>query len=174
WGGPLPCIGTLQLQPALWRWTFDLATGAVREEQLDDALAEFPRMDNRALGRRTRYSYHQRIAAAATLMFDGVIKYDLERRRSDAHVYPAGWFGGETAFCPRLGARDPAAASLSPSAAHGASGAPELYVLDAKTVAAPPLARVQIPQRVPTGYHTWWVTADDLRAQRPLVMSGAA
>jgi len=22
---------------------------------------------------------------------------------------------------------------------------------------------------VPTGYHTWWVSADDLRSQRPLV-----
>jgi hypothetical protein len=30
------------------------------------------------------------------------------------------------------------------------------------------VARVQIPVRVPTGYHTWWVTADDLAGQRPL------
>jgi carotenoid cleavage dioxygenase len=175
WGsGGLPTIGTLQLWPMLYRWTFDLVTGTTREEQLDDALAEFPRMDNRALGRRTRYSYHQRIAPAATLMFDGVIKYDLDRRSSAAHTYPAGWFGGETAFCPRLGARDEDDGYLCTFVAHEATGASELYVLDAKNVADAPLARIQIPQRVPTGYHTWWVSDDDLRRQRPLLSGGAA
>jgi carotenoid cleavage dioxygenase-like enzyme len=44
----------------------------------------------------------------------------------------------------------------------------ELYILDAAHVDEEPVARVQIPVRVPTGYHTWWVTADDLAAQRPL------
>jgi hypothetical protein len=28
------------------------------------------------------------------------------------------------------------------------------------------VARVRIPQRVPTGYHTWWVSRDDLATQR--------
>jgi carotenoid cleavage dioxygenase len=165
----LPSIGLLQLGPVFYRWTFDLATGTTREEQLDDTLAEFPRMDNRALGRPTRYSYHQRIAPAATLMFDGVIKYDLERRTSAAHTYPAGWFGGETAFCPRVGATSEDDGYLCTFVANEATGASELYVLDAKNVGDAPLARIQIPQRVPTGYHTWWVSADDLASQRPLV-----
>jgi carotenoid cleavage dioxygenase-like enzyme len=166
---PLPAIGLLQLAPVLYRWTFDLATGTTREQQLDDALAEFPRMDNRALGQRTRYSYHQRIAPAATLMFDGVIKYDLERRSSAAHTYPAGWFGGETAFCPRVGSTAEDDGYLCTFVADEATGASELYVLDARNVSDAPLARIRIPQRVPTGYHTWWVSHDDLRSQRPLV-----
>jgi hypothetical protein len=169
WNGPLPAIGMLQLGPVFQRWTFDLTTGATREEQLDDTLAEFPRMDNRALGRPTRYSYHQRIAPSPTLMFDGVIKYDLERRSSSAHSYPAGWLGGETAFCPRLGATSEDDGYLCTFVVHEATGASELYVLDAKNVADRPLARIRIPHRVPTGYHTWWVSADDLASQRPLV-----
>ena len=28
-------------------------------------------------------------------------------------------------------------------------------------VTRPPVARVKIPQRVPTGYHTWWIPAAD-------------
>jgi len=39
-------------------------------------------------------------------------------------------------------------------------------VIDARNVSGPPLARVSIPQRVPTGYHAWWIGADDLAAQR--------
>jgi carotenoid cleavage dioxygenase len=167
-GGPLaPAIGMLRLEPVLTRWTFDLRTGETKEEQLDDALAEFPRMDNRSLGRRTRYSYHQRVAPGETLLFDGVIKYDVDRGASATHKYPAGWFGGETAFCPRLGSTAEDDGYLCTFVAEEATGASELYVIDARDVSAPPVARVKIPQRVPTGYHTWWVSDADLRAQRP-------
>jgi len=164
----LPTIGMLQLQPFLYRWTFDLSTGLAKEEQLDDVLAEFPRMDNRALGRRTRFSYHQRVVAAPTLLFDGVIKYDLDRGTSETHQYPTGWYGGETAFCPRANAATEDDGYLCTFVANEATGASELYVIDARSPKAAPIARVQIPQRVPTGYHTWWVSDDDLRAQRPL------
>ena len=34
----------------LWRWRFDLATGAVTEEQLDDHEHGFPRIDDRRPG----------------------------------------------------------------------------------------------------------------------------
>jgi carotenoid cleavage dioxygenase len=166
---PLPTIGMLQLDPVFHRWTFDLATGATKEEQLDDRLAEFPRMDNRALGRRSRFSYHQRIVSAPTLWFDGVIKYDLERGTSQSHEYPKGWYGGETAFCPRVGATAEDDGYLCTFVANEATGESELYVLDARNLADKPLARVRVPQRVPTGYHTWWVSADDLAAQRPSV-----
>ena len=38
-----------------------------------------------------------------------------------------------------------------------ATGESELYVLDAAHVDAEPVARIAIPQRVPTGYHSWWI-----------------
>jgi carotenoid cleavage dioxygenase-like enzyme len=38
-----------------------------------------------------------------TLLFDGFIKYDLEKDSSAVYEYPAGWFGGETCFAPALG-----------------------------------------------------------------------
>ncbi|WP_370466759.1 hypothetical protein [Streptacidiphilus sp. PB12-B1b] len=37
-----------------WRWTIDLTTGTVREEQVDDRQAEFPRIDDRLAGLRIR------------------------------------------------------------------------------------------------------------------------
>ena len=36
----------------------------------------------------------------------------------------------------------------------------ELVVLDARDVAAGPLARVALPQRVPYGFHATWVSTD--------------
>jgi carotenoid cleavage dioxygenase len=41
--------------------------------------------------------------------------------------------------------------------AEEASGASEVYLFDARDVAAGPVVRLAVPQRVPTGYHTWWV-----------------
>ena len=49
-----------------------------------------------------------------------------------------------------------------------ASTAVMLYVIDAADMAAPPVARIRIPQRVPTGYHTRWVPEAALARQRPL------
>ncbi|MGQ0508221.1 MAG: carotenoid oxygenase family protein, partial [Myxococcaceae bacterium] len=164
----VPSLGILSLSPVFYRWTFDLKTGATREEKLDDALAEFPRMDNRCLGVKSRFSYHQRVSSAPTLLFDGVIKYDAERGTSETHAYPKGWYGGETVFCPRDGSLGEDDGYLCTFVANEATGESELYVLDARSPARAPVARVKIPQRVPTGYHAWWINADDARHQRPL------
>src|SRR5690606_38420401 len=43
--------------PHLWRWTLDLTTGRTREEQLTDRAFEFPRVDERLVGRPHRYGY---------------------------------------------------------------------------------------------------------------------
>jgi carotenoid cleavage dioxygenase len=39
------------------RWTVDLADGKVRETRLDDHPQEFPRIDDRLVGRPYRYGY---------------------------------------------------------------------------------------------------------------------
>lgn len=153
----VPTIGFLRLEPRLYRWRFDLRTGGVKEETIDDVLTEFPRMDNRRLGRKSRYSYNPRLADAPTLLFDGVIKYDTDTGATSTFQYPAGRFGGEVVFAPRVGSRDEDDGYLLTFVADEATGESEAYVLDARRVDGPPLAKVKIPQRVPTGYHSFWV-----------------
>jgi carotenoid cleavage dioxygenase-like enzyme len=160
----IPRIGFLRLEPYLWRWTFDLGTGSVREEQLDDVLGEFPRMNDLRLGVPTRYAYSQRIDPGPTLLFDGVIKYDTETSRSWVHAYPEGWFGGETVFAPRSGDSEDDG-YLVTFVVEETTGASECWVLDAARIADPPVVRLAVPQRVPTGYHTWWMSAGDLARQ---------
>ena len=72
----VPHIDVLRLEPYLHEWRLDLVTGTVRERALDDVMTEFPRMDNRRLGRPSRYAYSPRIAPASELLFDGFVKYD--------------------------------------------------------------------------------------------------
>ncbi|WP_437276784.1 carotenoid oxygenase family protein [Sorangium sp. So ce375] len=161
----VPAIGFLRLEPTLYRWTLELGSGRVREERLDDVLTEFPSMDRRLLGRPSRYSYNPRLAPAPTLLFDGLVKYDHQTGRSWTHAYPRGFYGGEVAFAPRVGARGEDDGYLVTFVVEEATGASELHVLDAANVDRAPIARLRIPQRVPTGYHAAWVPADRLAAR---------
>ncbi|APR86933.1 Lignostilbene-alpha,beta-dioxygenase [Minicystis rosea] len=167
-GRVVPEIGFLRLEPYLYRWTFDMKTGAVTEEQLDDVLGEFPRMDNRALGRRTRFAYTPRIASAPTMFFDGLTKYDTDTGRKSEHLWPSGKFGGEVVFAPRLGSKSEDDGYLVTFVAEESTGASELVILDAAHVDQDPVCRIPIPQRVPTGYHAFWISASDMAKQRPL------
>lgn len=168
---PVPTIGFLRLAPHLWKWTLDLRTGTVKDEQLHDVYLEFPRADNRRLGRPTRYSYNPRLCRLPTINFDGVIKHDLATGRVTAYDCPPGLYCGETTFAPRAGAgagldgsEDGGYVLSFVSDARGEQA--QLFVFDAQQIEAGPLARVQIPGRVPVGYHTWWVPAEDLLQQQ--------
>jgi carotenoid cleavage dioxygenase-like enzyme len=168
-GDPVPSIASLRLAPMFWEWRFDLVNGTTRERPLDDALAEFPRMDNRRLGRPSRFSYHQVCAPQPTLQFEGVTRYDYADGCSTVtHRYPAGWYGGETVFAPRSGSSAEDDGYLLTFVAEEATGASELHVLDAQRLDDEPVCRLAVPQRVPTGYHTWWVDESLLAGQRPL------
>ncbi len=159
----VPHIDVLRLEPYLYEWRFDLNTGAVRERALDDVMTEFPRMDNRRLGVESTYAYSPRIAPAPELLFDGFIKYDTSTGDSETHEYGDGRFGGETVFAPRVGATaaddDGYVLTFVTDARTGHS---EVVVVDARRVADEPVCRIQIPQRVPIGYHSWWIDASEV------------
>jgi carotenoid cleavage dioxygenase len=50
-------LGPSEGPPTLDRWTVDLADGKVRESRVDDRGQEFPRVDERLVGKRHRYGY---------------------------------------------------------------------------------------------------------------------
>jgi len=159
-----PAIGLLRIAPRLHRWRFNLRTGTLTEDMLDDRPTEFPRMNDGWLGTSSRYSYNGRVAARDVLQFDGLIKYDVQTGAAIARDYPRGWVGGEVSFVPRAGATVEDDGYLITFVAEESSGAAELHVLDAQHLASEPIARVHIPQRVPTGYHTRWVSAAQMAA----------
>jgi carotenoid cleavage dioxygenase-like enzyme len=162
----VPRIDVLRLEPYLHEWRFNLVTGAVRERALDDVMTEFPRMNNAHLGQPTRYAYSPRIAEQPTLLFDGFVKYDTDTGSGTAHTYGDGRFGGETVFAPRVGSQSEDDGYVLTFVTEEGTGASEVIVVDAQRVEDGPIARVTIPQRVPIGYHAWWVGAEDLAGQQ--------
>lgn len=155
----IPRLYFLRMRPYLCRWTFDLETGRMTEEQLDDVATEFPRMNEGRLGQPTRYAYHQRLAEQPTLLFDAVVKYDGGRAAA-THAWGAGTFGGETSFVPRPGATAEDDGWLCAFVTDAATGQSALRVLDAGTLEE--TARVRIPRRVPIGFHVRWVPGEGI------------
>lgn len=71
WGPLAKMLAYLRLDAHVYRYRFDMRTGATREEMLDDQNIEFPTINMGALGRRSRYSYEMRLSTDRTLLFDG-------------------------------------------------------------------------------------------------------
>lgn len=155
---PIPSIGMQRLEPYLHEWRMNLAMGTVTERRLGDILVEFPRMDNRLLGVKSRYSYNPKVAHAPTVVFEGLVKHDFERDSDVVHAYPEGWSAGEAVVCPREGSAGEDDAYVLSFALEHATGKSELWIWSAKDFGAP-IARLAIPARVPVGYHAWWVPA---------------
>lgn len=144
--------------PQMHRWRFNLSTGAVVEEQLDDIPSEFPSVNEQRLGRPTRYGYAARTAPGSMPLFDGFIKYDLLTGSSQTHEFGSGRYGGEGVFVPRPGATAEDDGWLLTFVHDEVEGTSELVVLMAQDMTAEPVARIMIPTRVPYGFHGTWIT----------------
>ncbi|OUL26908.1 9-cis-epoxycarotenoid dioxygenase [Nostoc sp. T09] len=148
--------------PRLHQWRFNLKTGTVREQQLDNMAAEFPRVNENFLGQKTRYGYVGKLANNPLPLFDGVIKYDLSSGTSQTHQFGEGRYGGEAVFAPRPGAINEDDGWLITFVYDEGSGTSELVVVNAQDITSEPVARVIIPQRVPYGFHGTWVSEEQL------------
>jgi carotenoid cleavage dioxygenase-like enzyme len=141
----------------LHQWRFNLVTGAVCEEMLDDVPIEFPRVNENFLGRQTRYGY-------ASKMGEGLIQYDFSNGKSQTHEFGKGRYGGEAIFVPSPNATSEDEGWLITFVYDTREDTSELVVVNAQDVNAEPVARVLIPQRVPYGFHGAWVSEEQLSA----------
>jgi carotenoid cleavage dioxygenase len=141
--------------PSLDRWTVDLAAAKVTEERLDDTAQEFPRVDERLVGRHHRYGYAVGYSDGATGTPDAILKHDLTGRRTEKIGFGPGHEPGEFVFVPS----DPEAAE-DDGVAMGfvydrSTDRSDLVLLDGQTLET--IATVHLPARVPHGFHGNWV-----------------
>jgi len=144
----------------LHRFRFDLASGSVKEETLDDRPMEFPRVADAMIGRKNRFGFTLRVEPGQSDSpgFVGILKSDLATGRSELHDCGPGRSSGEAVFVPARGADPDSDEGYLLSYMHDdRSGQSEFVVLDASNLTQPALARVKLPQRVPNGFHGSWI-----------------
>jgi carotenoid cleavage dioxygenase len=139
----------------LYRWTIDPRRRTVSEQLLDDHAQEFPRHDERLIGRDYRYSYTV-TADEMPKGFTGLLKYDLKRGTSERVDYGRGRLTMETVFVPRT---DDAAEDdgwLMAYVHDATTDRADVVIRHAQDLANP-IATVHLPVRVPFGFHGNWI-----------------
>ncbi len=129
---------------------------------MDDLEGDFNRINPAYDGRRVRYLYMSAFTQHDRHLgdFDAVVRYD--DRTGERALWSAGPTGhvGESVF-----AADPDGTAeddgwLLNAVYHDDRDATDLVVLDARDVAAGPVATVHLPCRMPFGFHANWFPAD--------------
>lgn len=153
--------GLLPEPTYLSRYTIDPAGRTAKVQQLDDRIAEFPRCDERLIGRQSRYVYA--LEFDTSRMFEGhvtqLLKYDLRTDQITGHSFGAGLRTDEAVFVPaRPGAGEDEGYLVS-FVYDRRTDRSSVYILDASNMSAAPIAQVHLPVRVPVGFHGTWVPA---------------
>lgn len=139
--------------PTLDRWIVDLADGKVRESRLDDRSQEFPRIDERLLGKRHRFGYS---VGVREMTSDSVLlKHDLVGATTATRAFGAGKQLGEFVFQHAPGGAGEDDGVLMGFVYDAAADRSDLAILDAQTL--DDVARIHLPHRVPAGFHGNWV-----------------
>ena len=156
-------LQNLQMSAELWEWRFNLLSGETTERCLDRVNAEFPSTNPRYQGYPTRYGYAVTIGPLPTLRFDGIRKYDFASGNHQEVRFGEGIYGSESPFAPSTSAMqedDGYLVSFIQNENHNRS---ELWIYDARNLQAGPCTRLEIPQRVPLGFHACWVEGKDVK-----------
>jgi carotenoid cleavage dioxygenase len=149
-------FGPAELPPTLDRWTIDLDAGKVIEERLDDRPQEFPRVDERVVGRPHRYGYATHFGVDDRgIELGGLLKHDLRTGAVEVKTFGPGTHAGEGVFVPASPTAGEDEGWVLSVVYDDARQASDLLILDATDLDE--VARVRLPQRVPFGFHGSWV-----------------
>jgi carotenoid cleavage dioxygenase len=144
----------------LCRTKIQLADGVATHIALDDRDVEFPRIREELDSFKHQFIYTPTLTPTAKnpLSFNAIVKYDVDAAKSSLHDFGANVEIDEAVFVPAetgIGEDD---GYLILFAYNNQVKQSELMILDAKNIDAEPVARIQIPRRVPHGLHGSWMS----------------
>ncbi len=152
----------------LHRWEVSLGTGVVTETPLDDAPAEFARVADSVVGHQHRYGYMMATKPVASarqttnnvMSATQLLKYDLTTGSRLVQECGPGRTPGEGVFVadPTANRGEEDAGWIMTYVHDAATNLSDLVIIDAQNFAAPPVATIHLPVRVPVGFHGSWVT----------------
>ncbi|XP_022953564.1 carotenoid 9,10(9',10')-cleavage dioxygenase 1 isoform X2 [Cucurbita moschata] len=165
----------------LYEMRFNLKSGLSSQRKLSESAVDFPRVNECYTGRKQRYVYGTTLDSIAKVT--GIAKFDLHAKRETGRTkievggnvrglydLGPGRFGSEAIFVPRI----PGTTSEEDDGylilfVHDENtGKSAVNVVDAKTMSSEPVAVVELPHRVPYGFHAFFVSEEQLQEQERL------
>jgi 8'-apo-carotenoid 13,14-cleaving dioxygenase len=144
------------------RWLIDPVARQVTRTVLDTEAQEFPRPDERRIGKPYRYAYTMALPEAGgehAFSSNRLFKHDLEKGSRDVHEFGADHFPGEFVFIPKSANAAEDEGWLMGYVVDLAQDITNLVILDAQNFAGEPQAVIHIPHRIPPGFHGNWVAS---------------
>lgn len=165
----------------LYEMRFNMKSGAASQKKLSESAVDFPRINENYTGRKQRYVYGTTLNSIAKVT--GIIKFDLHAEpktgKSQLEVggnvqgifdLGPGRFGSEAVFVPSQPDTECEEDDgfLIFFVHDENTGKSAVNVIDAKTMSAEPVAVVELPKRVPYGFHAFFVTEEQILEQAKL------
>lgn len=141
--------------PTLERWVVDPSGGALKEQRLDERPQEFPRIDERLVGKAHRYAYS--VEFGENLRHEALLKHDLQRGTCERHHEGEDRQFLEPVFVPHSGSAGEDEGWLLSYVYDASRDSSDVVILEAQDFGAEPIARIELPGRVPFGFHGNWV-----------------
>lgn len=151
-----------QNTPELHQIVVNPKKGIISHNALDNQFIEFPVIDNRKIGQKYRYGY----AARRDMTLDNVIEkayfteliqYDFEQKTNCLHKLPKGQFIGEPTFVPHPTKNSETDGVILAFVYDENTQKSKLIVIEPLHFDKAPLAVVELPFRVPNGFHGNWI-----------------
>ena len=117
-------------------------------------------MDERHFGSSYRHVWSVGLPAEPVSNFaapNSLFHHDLASQARQEYAFGATHVGGEFVFVPAEADAQEGVGWLLGLVVDTATNTTELRILDAQSVGAGPVARIQIPHRVPPGFHGNWI-----------------
>ncbi len=155
-------IPSTESESRLTRWVFNLRQRSVSEFQLDDTVAEFPRFDERFTGVAYRHGFAVGSIEEQSRRLDipcALVHYDLQAETTTIRRLGAGNTPSEPVFVPKHMSSKEGEGYLLSVIYDAAKDSSVLLVLDALHIDQDPIAIVELPHRIPNGFHGSWVDA---------------
>ncbi|KAJ6315484.1 hypothetical protein OIU78_018875 [Salix suchowensis] len=158
----------------LYEMRFNMKNSVASQKKLSEPAVDFPRVNESYTGRKQRYVYGTLLDSIAKVT--GIVKFDLhsepEPGKGKIEVggnvkgifdLGPGRFGSEAVFVPsKPGTTSEEDDGYLIFFAHDENtGKSSVNVIDAKTMSADPVAVVELPRRVPYGFHAFFVSEEE-------------
>lgn len=144
--------------PQLERWTVDPATRKVTRDLIDERFQEFPRVAGSVLNTKHRYGYTASVGLEpGNWNFGNTYKYDFDNGTSETFDHGTGRGAGEPVFVSRNGGQSEDDGWIMTVVNDETTNKSDLVILDAQDFSRPEVARIELPARVPYGFHGNWV-----------------
>lgn len=141
--------------PTLDQWTLNPTTGSVSHRQLDDRPIEFPRIDERLIGKHNTFGYGAGIRN--TFVQDVLIKHNLKDATSQVRDDGNHIGYGEPVFVPRSENAAEDDGWVMALRHNRDTDRSDLAIIDSQDFTGEPVAVIHLPVRVPNGFHGNWI-----------------